>query len=47
MNGVSVGKATEKDLVIAVELYINQVLFDKGHITEEMYIKAKELILKA
>ena len=46
MNGVSVDKAAEKDFIIAIKLHINQALFDKGHITEEMYVKAKELILR-
>lgn len=46
MNGVRVNKAAEKEFIIAIKLHINQVLFDKGHITEEMYVKVKELILK-
>ena len=30
-----------------LKLLVNQRLFDKGHITEEMYIKAKKIILGA
>lgn len=34
-------------LVIAeVKIHINQRLFEQGYITEEMYTKAKEMILK-
>ena len=34
-------------LVIAeVKLHVNQRLFEQGYITEEMYTKAKEIILK-
>jgi len=29
-----------------IKLSVNHRLFEKGHITEEMYVKAKELIIK-
>lgn len=32
--------------IIEVKLSINHSLFEKGYITEEMYTKAKELIIK-
>ena len=34
------------DLTQAIKLSINRRLFEKGCITEEMYIRAKELIIK-
>lgn len=33
-------------VVIEVKLHINQRLFEQGYITEEIYTKAKEIILK-
>ena len=33
--------------IIEVKLSINHSLFEKGYITEEMYTKAKELIIKS
>ena len=33
--------------LIEVKLSINHKLFEKGYITEEMYTKAKELIIKS
>lgn len=33
--------------LIEVKLSINHTLFEKGYITEEMYTKAKELIIKS
>ncbi|MCL2580222.1 MAG: hypothetical protein FWE32_09380 [Oscillospiraceae bacterium] len=33
-------------LLIEVKLSVNRRLFEKGRITEEMYIKAKERIIK-
>jgi len=43
---------TEKEkamnsFLIEVKLSINHKLFEKGYITEEMYTKAKELIIKS
>lgn len=34
-------------LILEIKLSINHSLFEKGYITEEMYIKAKELIIKS
>jgi len=44
-------KSTDKsahinDLIVEIKLSINRRLFEKGYITEEMHIKAKELIIK-
>jgi len=35
-----------KLLIIEIKLHINQKLYQKGAITEEMYVRAKDLILK-
>lgn len=35
-----------KEIERELKLHINQQLFDKGHITEDMYNKAKEMIYK-
>lgn len=32
--------------LVEVKLSVNHKLFEKGYITEEMYVKAKELIIK-
>jgi len=34
------------ELVIEIKLSINHRLFEQGYITDEMYSKAKELIIK-
>lgn len=34
-------------LLLEIKLSINHNLFEKGYITEEMYTKAKELIIKS
>ena len=34
-----------KDVEIEIKLHINQRLYEKGHITEEMYSEAKNYIL--
>ena len=34
------------DLIIEIKLSINRRLFEKGNISEEMYIRAKEIIIK-
>jgi len=34
------------DFETEIKLHINQKLFEKGAITQEMYTKAKDLILK-
>lgn len=36
-----------KLVIIEVKLHVNQRLFEQGFITEEMYTKAKEIILKS
>ena len=36
-----------KLVVIEIKLHVNQKLYEKGAITEEMYTRAKEMILKA
>lgn len=35
-----------KLVLIEVKLHVNQRLFEQGYITEEMYTKAKEIILR-
>jgi hypothetical protein len=35
-----------KNALLEIKLYINQQLYNKGAITEEMYMKAKERIIK-
>ena len=37
----------EKLFLIEVKLHINTKLYEKGFLTEEMYIRAKELIVKS
>ena len=40
-------KEKNKDMVVVeIKLSINNRLFEKGYITEEMYHKAKEMIIK-
>ena len=34
-------------IVVEIKLHVNQKLYNKGVITEEMYARAKELILKS
>ena len=36
-----------KKLEIEIKLNINKKLYEKGHITEEMYNKAKQMIISA
>jgi hypothetical protein len=35
-----------KSMILEIKLFINRRLFEKGALTEEMYIKARELIIK-
>ena len=35
-----------KLVIVEVKLHINQLLFEQGYISEVMYTKAKEIILK-
>ena len=44
-NNIS-NTAALNSLYMEIKLSINQKLFDKGYITEEMYIKAKDVIIK-
>ena len=49
MNAVcetTVDENAMESVTIEVKMHINQRLFQKGAITEEMYTRAKELILK-
>jgi hypothetical protein len=36
-----------KELETQIKLHINEKLYEKGHITEEMYKKAKVFLLSA
>lgn len=36
-----------EQVIIEIKLSVNRNLFERGILTEEMYIKAKELILKS
>ncbi|PYG89746.1 hypothetical protein LY28_00339 [Ruminiclostridium sufflavum DSM 19573] len=38
-------KEAIKNVIIEIKIHINRRLFEQGYITEEMYIKAKEIIL--
>lgn len=35
-----------KLVIVEVKIHVNRRLFEQGYITEEMYTKAKEIILK-
>lgn len=39
-------KAAMKQFEIQLKIFVNQRLYEKGTITQEMYIKAKEYIMK-
>jgi hypothetical protein len=43
---LTVNENAVKAAIIEIKLYINRKLYQKGALTEEMYNKAKELILK-
>ena len=43
----TVNEQAKKDLLMEIKLHINQNLYEKGYITEEMFRKAKEVILKS
>ena len=45
-NNITVNEAALKLAIIEIKLHVNQQLYQKGALTEEMYTKAKELILK-
>ena len=40
-------RKSKEAFIIEVKLSINHSLFEKGYITEEMYTKAKEMIVKS
>lgn len=43
---IIIDDAKRREINIEVKLHINQKLFEKGFITEEMYQTAKAIILK-
>jgi len=47
MNNVSVDDKAMNDFFIVIKLHINQKLFEKGYITEEMFIRAKDMIIRS
>ena len=44
---IKLKKSAVKKLEIELKLHINKKLYEKGLITEEMYIKAKQMIISA
>ena len=44
---LQINSAAMKVFETELKLLVNQRLYEKGHITEEMYIRAKELIIKS
>lgn len=44
---IVIDDAKKREIDTEVKLHINRMLFEKGYITEEMYRKASEMILKA
>jgi uncharacterized protein YqgQ len=47
MSNIVVDNNTKKMIEMEVKLHINQRLYEEGIITEEMYYKAKEIIIKS
>ncbi len=45
-NGLTVNEEAMRLFEIQLKLTVNERLYQQGAITEEMYIKAKEIILK-
>lgn len=45
-SGLTINEDAVKAAIIEIKLHINQKLYQKGVLTEEMYNKAKELILR-
>jgi hypothetical protein len=43
---VSINEEKVKTAITAIKLSINQRLYNMGALTEEMYIRAKDIILK-
>jgi len=46
LKNLKVNESAAKLVILEVKLDMNQKLYDKGLITEEMYNRAKELIIK-
>ena len=44
---LKINKEKMRRFEIELKLLVNQRLYEKAHITEEMYIRAKELIIKS
>lgn len=44
---LAIDEVKKKQINLEIKLHINQRLYEKGHITEEMFEKAKEKILKS
>ena len=42
----TVNETALKSATTEIKLYVNRRLFEQGYITEEMYTKAKEIIVK-
>ena len=45
-NSISINEQTLYSALIEIKLHVNQMLYQKGFLTDEMYTKAKEIILK-
>jgi hypothetical protein len=45
-ENISINEDAVKTAIIAVKLSINQRLYNLGSLTEEMYTRAKDIILK-
>jgi len=43
---IKINEAALSNAVVEIKLFINRRLFEKKAITEEMYAKAKEIIIK-
>lgn len=46
MSNQKIDKQKMKSFEAELKLLVNQRLYDKGEISDEMYIKAKSIILK-
>ena len=46
IKNLSVNETALKQSIIEIKLHVNQKLYQKGILTEEMYTRAKEMILK-
>ena len=47
IDDITIKQAEMKKFENELKILINQRLYDKGHITSEMYSKAKAMILKS